>query len=119
MSDVRIENEPKSFFDLYGSGNVASEAIDDWVGRWHDGSAAGQELHIYLGLTLPDYQVWVYDPEALPVVLHARQTGTPLVEAVRIHLAALARAGSTTDRKVIRGLQTWLDVSDKTNPSAA
>jgi hypothetical protein len=122
MSDPGSEGERSSFFDLYDRGLVGAEAIDDWVGRWHDRqdhSEAEQELHAYLGLSLPEYQVWVYDPGALPYLLAARRSGHPLDEAVEERLAVLGRAGDQADRTVIRGLRIWLDTQARPRSTAA
>jgi hypothetical protein len=103
MSDPHVEEKKVSFFDLYSRGQVGAEAIDDWVGRWHGGSdpaSADRELHEYLGLSLPEYQVWTYDPDALPSILRARQSGCVLEAAVRDRVAALGPDGrpSRSDR---------------------
>ncbi len=106
----RIDAPGSSFFDLYSRGAVAAEAIDDWVGRWHDDpSVAGRELHVWLGLSLPEYQVWVYDADALPLILEARRSGRALDGAVEDRLAALDGADGPVDGTVTRGLRGWLD----------
>jgi hypothetical protein len=113
MSDTPIDTEPLSFFDLYSRGLVEAEAIDDWVGRWHDGGdqpATARDLHEYLGLTLPEYQVWVYDPDALPYLLNARRSKRALEEIVEERLAALNAADCQADLTVVRGLRAWLDM---------
>jgi hypothetical protein len=107
--DRRIDAGGESFFDLYSRGAVPAEAIDDWVGRWHDDSAAaGSEVHAWLGLSLPEYQVWAYDADALPLILETRRSGRPLDSAVRDRLAALDRADRPVDGTVTRGLRNWL-----------
>jgi hypothetical protein len=107
----RIDAGGASFFDLYSRGAVPAEAIDDWIGRWHDDpSVAGRELHAWLGLSLPEYQVWVYDAEALPVILEARRSGGTLDGAVADRLVALDRADGPVDGTVARGLRGWLDM---------
>jgi hypothetical protein len=122
MSDVRTGSENLSFFDLYRSGAVEAGAIDEWVGRWHGGTdqvAMGRELHDYLGLSLSEYQLWVYDPDALPWILDARRSGQALEEAVKARFAALTRAGREADPTVVRGLRLWLDAATKTGRTAA
>ncbi len=108
--DLRIDGRGASFFDLYSRGAVPAEAIDDWAGRWHDDpSLAGRELHAWLGLSLPEYQVWVYDAGALPLILEARRSGRSLDRAVEDRLAALGRADAPVDGTVTHGLRGWLD----------
>lgn len=101
-----------SFFDLYDRGAVAADAINDWIGRWHeqaDPAAAGREIHDYLGLTLPEHQVWVYDPDALPYLCAARRVGRMLDAVVRERLTALIKRGALSDETTIEGLRAWLD----------
>jgi hypothetical protein len=122
MSDDRTDRIPWSFFDLYSYGKESAEAIDDWVGRWHDGrdpGAVGRELHEYLGLSLPEYQVWVYDADALPYLLDARRAGRSLDEVVGERLAAMVSSSRPTDRTIIRGLEAWLNMRALANPTAA
>nr|WP_294523688.1 hypothetical protein [uncultured Rhodopila sp.] len=108
--DLGIDARGASFFDLYARGAVPAEAIDDWIGRWHDDpSVGGRELHAWLGLSLPEYQVWVYDADALPLILEARRSGQTLDGAVEDRLASLDRADGPVDGTVTRGLRGWLD----------
>jgi len=111
MFKLAANTRTATFFDLYSRGAVAAEAIEDWVERWHQGqdpAAVGRDLHDYLGLSLPEYQVWVYDPDALPVLLDARRQERALEAAVRDRLAALEASVPPTDGMVLRGLRTWL-----------
>lgn len=122
MPDGPTDQVPPSFFDLFSRGEVSAEAIDDWVGRWHDGqdaAAAGRELSDYLGLTVPEYQVWVSDADALPYLLKARLAGRSLDEVVRERLAAMRSVGRPGDRTVIGGLQAWLTMRARRHPTAA
>jgi hypothetical protein len=122
MSDSRTDQLPSSFFDLCSNGTESAHAIDDWVGRWHDGidpAAVGHELHEYLGLSLAEYQVWVLDADALPYLLDARRAARPLDEVVRERLAAMVSAGRPMDRTTILGLQAWVNLRAAAHPSAA
>ena len=69
----------------------------------------GEALHVWLGLSLPEYQVWVYDADALPLILEARRSRRPLDGAVEDRLTALDRAVGPVDGMVTRGLRGWLD----------
>ncbi|MFL5282106.1 MAG: hypothetical protein ACJ8AW_14255 [Rhodopila sp.] len=112
MSESGITKTALSFFDLYDRDAVAADAIDDWIGRWHeqaDPAAVGREIHDYLGLTLPEYQVWVYDPDVLPYLRAARRAGRTLDAVVRERLAALIEEGTMSDETTIEGLRVWLD----------
>jgi hypothetical protein len=112
MSESGITKTALSLFDLYDRDAIAVDAIDDWIGRWHeqaDPAAVGQEIHDYLGLTLPAYQVWVYDPDALPYLRGARRAGRALDAVVRERLTALIKEGALSDETTIEGLRVWLD----------
>jgi hypothetical protein len=112
MSELGIAKTALSFFDLYDRGAVAADAIDDWIGRWHEQAApaaAGRAIHDYLGLTLPAYQVWVHDPDALPYLRAARRAGRTLDAVVRERLTALVTGGALSDETTIEGLRVWLD----------
>jgi len=104
------------FFDLYDRDAVAADAIDDWLGRWHeqaDLAAMGREIHDYPALTLPEYQVWVYDPDALPYLRAARRAGRTLDAVARERLAALIEEGTLSDETTIESLRVWLDGADE------
>jgi hypothetical protein len=122
MPDGSTDQMPPSFFDLYSRGDVSAQAIDDWVGRWHDGqdpASVGRELSEYLGLTVPEYQVWICDADALPYLLDGRRAGRALGEIVQERLAAMINAGRPGDRTVIRGLQAWLTMRARAHSTAA
>jgi|SRR5690349_5343091 len=121
MSEAGIAKTALSFFDLYDQGAVAADAIDDWIGCWHeqaDRAVMGREIHDYLGLTLPAYQVWVYDPDALPYLRAARRAGRTLDAVVREHLVALIKEGALSDETTIEGLRVWLDGAEARRPVA-
>lgn len=121
MSDAGTAKTASSFFDLYDRGAVAADAIDDWIGRWHeqaDPAAVGREIHDYLGLTLPEYQVWVYDPDALPYLRAARRAGRTLDAVVRERLAALIEGDASSDETTIEGLRVWLDGAEARRTAA-
>jgi hypothetical protein len=74
------------FFSLYASGDLKAGAIDGWIDTWHedlDPQAKDRPLHSYLGLSMDEYALWVYDSDALPTILSAHKTGRPLAELVR------------------------------------
>jgi hypothetical protein len=109
MFEVGLDTRKASFFDLYSRGAASADAIEDWVGHWHDRDdpdAVGRDLHAYLGLTLPEYQVWVHDADALPIILDARRSGRPLAGAVKAWLFSPDRP---VDGTVTRGLMAWLE----------
>jgi hypothetical protein len=82
MSEAHLVSDATRFFDLYSRGDVMPDAIDDFIGRWHDDVdpwARDMPLHEYLGLTHEEYEVWRYDPRSLPCILRSRKLGEDLV----------------------------------------
>ena len=120
MSDIGAEE--LRFFDLYSRGLLEPDAIDEWVGRWHrvaDQAGIHPEVHAYLGLSLPEYQLWVYDPDALPTVLQARRSGKPLTLLVEQRLLALASDAPLADQTLLSGLKAWLRAQTQPHCGAA
>jgi hypothetical protein len=111
MSDIRTEARPASFFDLYSRGDASPDDIDDFVERWRDDRepwAREISLEDYLGLRQDEYQVWVYDPEALPSILEARRSKRPLRAIMVERLDGLVAAARPRDATIVKGLRTWL-----------
>lgn len=111
MSDIRTEARPASFFDLYSRGDASPDDIDDFVGRWHDDRepwAREMSLEDYLGLRHDEYQIWVYDPEALPSILEARRAKRPLRAVMAERLDELVAAEQPRDATIVKGLRIWL-----------
>src|SRR5271166_3437168 len=82
MSEARTDARTPSFFDLYSRGEASPDDIDDYVARWHDtykDLPNYPPLHEFLGLSREAYEVWLYDPFALPCILQARRPGGDLV----------------------------------------
>lgn len=76
-----MSDKPEAFFDLYARGDAQADDIDDHVDRWHEEMADRADppsLGNYLGLTDDEYRVWAKDGTALPRILAARRTGTPI-----------------------------------------
>ena len=112
-------DRPPTFFDLYNQGEVGADQIHDYVGAWHDAHetwARQIPLHEYLGLTWPEYQVWVCDADSLPVILEARVSTVPLTVIVGKYLAMKYVEQSRTGRRATDGtailcLRNWLKQS--------
>lgn len=47
-----------TFVQEYLAGRAEAAEVDDWTERWHDGDSE-EELHVFLGLTWPEYANWV------------------------------------------------------------
>jgi hypothetical protein len=52
-----------TFVDLYLAGLVAEDAVHDYIEEWHEQAEPSGELHEWLGLTWPEYAVWVEEDE--------------------------------------------------------
>jgi hypothetical protein len=59
-----MEKHPR-FLDLYFTGDVTAEEIDDHIEAWHDRQLTGPDsrvaLHVYLGMTWAEYGRWATD----------------------------------------------------------
>jgi hypothetical protein len=60
---------------------VSADEIDLFVERWHDGQDQ-RNLRDYLGLTEPEYALWVNDPGVLPYILISRREARPFAEVI-------------------------------------
>ncbi len=107
MSEFR--NKTASFFDLYSQGDVSEDAIDHFVGAWHDaGEADDRSVSEFLGLTTDEYAVWVMDARSLPLILAARRENEPLHDAVARYVARMQAASDPLDRSPIWSLSHWV-----------
>lgn len=59
-----MSRDEATFLDLAMAGQVPAEQIDDFIDRWY-GASAGGELYAYLGMTKPEYELWLIDPGML------------------------------------------------------
>lgn len=98
-----------TFFDLYSSGAVSADRINDFISAWHASDDEEQRsLAAYLGLTDEEYDVWLMDTDALPQILSARRTGRGLKDVMAEYVAALQRAARPEDRSSLYALGHWL-----------
>lgn len=107
-------NRLPTFFDLFSRGRISADRIDDYVDAWHDAHetwAGRVSLHEYLGLTWPEYQVWVCDADALPAIMEARVSGRPLIAVIAERVESMRAAGRPTDGTTIFTLGNWLKQS--------
>ena len=58
-----------TFVEAAITGQVTSEALDDYIGDWHDGTST-EPLHTYLGFSWEDYAHWVEKPSCLEALLN-------------------------------------------------
>ncbi len=72
-----MSHKKRSFVEQCIAGQVAEDAIDELVDRWHAGDG-DSDLAEYLGFTQEEYAVWVERPESLRSILDARRASTVL-----------------------------------------
>ena len=62
----------KTFIEKCLDGEVLYEEIDDYVDIWHDSNST-DELYEFLGMTLQEYDIWMTNPDILPLIIKAHQ----------------------------------------------
>lgn len=85
-----------SFMSLALNGEVLSDEIESFVEAWHK-SDSKDEIHDFLGMTFPEYSLWVSDPDSIDVILSARHANRPLKEAVNDNLRSQERIAARAD----------------------
>jgi len=111
MSSVRADARAPAFYDLYSQGEVSADEVDDFIGRWHEDKepwAKDLALHEYLGLSHEEYEVWLCDPGALPLILAARRSNTSLVDVMAEHFEEMRRANRPEGVTTLFPLGNWL-----------
>ena len=94
------------FVDEVLAGDALWTEVDDWVDRWHEADGPG-ELHEFLGMTWPEYQLWVEQPSALRVILGARERAEPIETFLEeADEYAFAARGLTTEQRDL--VRQWL-----------
>lgn len=99
----------QTFLSACLSGDAFLTDIDDWVQRWHEGTAGQQvdDLDEFLGFTEEDGAIWAERPESLRFIVAAHRRGVPLVHvmAEQDDWAMAARAG---DEEAAKEVVSWL-----------
>ncbi len=88
------------------AGVVDIDAIADFVARWHNGEG-GESLAGFLGLTDPEYNLWVEQSAALPAILAARKHNLDL-EVVLNDITAVPVFGRAMNRNVAEQVLEWV-----------
>ena len=83
-------------------GEAFLDDIDDYVDEWHE-STTDESLADYLGLTHNEYALWVEQPDALRLIVAAREEGKPVEQFVATAdpLAIAARGVSAADARAV------------------
>jgi len=60
------------FITLCIQGECPLDEIDDYVEAWHGGGSP-LPLHSYLGMSRPEYSLWMKNPDMLPFIIEAHR----------------------------------------------
>ncbi len=87
-----------SFIDLCLDGRAFVDEIDDYIDLWHEGGT-DISLHEFLGMTRPEYALWVEKPESIKFILFAKKNKRPIDDfrSMSDNLRLAARADSPED----------------------
>lgn len=66
------ESSTTTFIEKCIHGDAHYEDIDDYVDIWHDSNST-DELYEFLGMTRPEYVMWMKDPDVLPQIVQAHK----------------------------------------------
>ena len=107
MSDAELTTA--TFFDLFSSGRVTADGVDDFVEAWHEsGDDETRPLSQYLGMTAEEYGLWAIDRRNLPMMVEARRGGASLCDRVAAYYDQLRETNRWEDRAAIHTLSYWV-----------
>jgi hypothetical protein len=94
--------KPSNFVEYCLAGEALLEDIYRFIDEWHEADT-DDELPTYLGMSDDEYALWLEKPEALPFILFAHQSHTPLREAIQAadHVRMAARAPGRANAKAV------------------
>lgn len=92
----------ETFVDQVLLGDALWTEIDDWVERWHSDTGVS-ELQDFLGMSWPEYKLWVEQPDTLRVILAAREMGKDVEQLITEpeEFAVAARSLSDDERETV------------------
>ena len=70
----------KTFVGMLQSGQCSADDIDIYIDKWHDEYNGTKKLHEYLGMTKPQYDRWLVNPNSLATMFP--QVKTEIREAM-------------------------------------
>lgn len=119
MSDTTIA---ESFVHAVLAGHAFPEDIDDWIDNWHDApepaDGRGVELHTFLGMTWPEYALWVEQPDSLRFIIAAHHQGRP-VEELMVSRSDYALAARSQAPGEANKVLAWLKETGRIDPEQA
>lgn len=101
-------NVQETFISKALSGAAMFDEIDDYVDAWHDGDEA-ESLPEFLGMTAEEYDLWVHCPDAIGLIVSARQQLRSLVDAANDNFEVLKVAARASETSEIAALKAWLN----------
>lgn len=97
-----------NFIDDCLNGDALLSDIDTVVDQWHKGKTTGDiSLREALGMTKEEYVLWMRDPENVNFIIHARQRGIPVEEAIE-EFFSLPMAARGSSKEEINSIVKWL-----------
>ena len=67
------------FITLCAKGECELDEVDDFVEAWHH-SNSPLPLHVFLGFSSEDYNIWLFKPEYLKAVVIDRKVALGLLQ---------------------------------------
>lgn len=90
------------------NGTALLSDIDQVVEQWQENIyQTDASLRDTLGMTKDEYILWMKDPENINFIVHARQRGIPVEEAID-EFFALPMAARGSNKEEIQAIVTWL-----------
>lgn len=96
----------KRYVDRVLDGSALWTDVDDYVAAWHEGDS-DESLPEFLGLTQDEYALWLEQPQALRLILAAKEHEEP-VEELLAEANEYALAARGLSRGDIRSVRAWL-----------
>jgi hypothetical protein len=96
-----------SFIQECLSGNALMDEIDDHIEKWHSMDSAVVQLYEFLGMTRPEYNLWVSDPSVLPFIIKARKENRPVSQVLE-EFDSLPMAARSQEPESATKLLRWL-----------
>jgi hypothetical protein len=101
-----------TFMDLYSTGYVMADEIDDFIDCWHEETplVEGEPIPIYkfLGMDRDEYEAWVHDVSVLPHIVRARRSRMSLDKVMHEHIDDMLLAARADNQTAIEALGNWL-----------
>ncbi|HEX9466031.1 MAG TPA: hypothetical protein VGB82_25810 [Alphaproteobacteria bacterium] len=101
----------ESFVDLCAKGHALLEDIDAFVSDWHD-HPHDMPLHEFLGMTWPEYSLWISEPDILAHIVTAHRDKRPFTAVIE-DIKNLPMAARSPNPIQASKLTKWLEQQGK------